>query len=272
MNHTGVLYGIIEFNENYYSVGYKREETPIWRPYFGKFHPNGHLKYEKIMHGDTLFSIILGIQANNYNFIQYGGSFYNSNDSVFTGIYNTDTLGNINIYRQYKNGKPSLGSFTNSVNTKYLISGYSPCYYTSFSQADAWAIKVNENLEYDTLYSFPFVYDSLCPFPIPTDTVDCDCDLITGYGEPVREEERYRLHLFPNPADKQVQVKLTDLAGSREKQHNTVVLYDLFGRKIRELSFVSEGTVEVKDLNPGLYLVAVEQRGMVLARTKLVVL
>jgi len=86
MNHTGVLYGIIEFNENYYSVGYKREETPIWRPYFGKFHPNGHLKYEKIMHGDTLFSIILGIQANNYNFIQYGGSFYNSNDSVFTEL------------------------------------------------------------------------------------------------------------------------------------------------------------------------------------------
>jgi len=272
MNHTGTLLSIIEFGEYYYVVGYKREVNPIWRPYFGKFTLNGHINYEYIMHSDTLFSIIFGIQKNNYNFIQYGQNFYSSNDSIYTGVFKTDTLGNIIIHFQNRNGSPAIGSFSNSINNKYLISGYSPCEYTSFSQLDAWAMKVNENLEYDTLYTYPFVYDSLCPFPIPTDTVDCDCDLITGFGEPVSITERYRVEVYPNPVIDRMQIRLNDLAEPGEKERKTVVLVDLFGRKIRELDFVTEATMEVKDMNPGLYLVVVEQRGMILARTKVVIL
>jgi hypothetical protein len=132
-------------------------------------------------------------------------------------------------------------------------------------------MKVNENLEYDSLYSFPFVYDSLCPFPIPTDTVDCDCDLITGYGEPVPVAERYRVEIYPNPATEKVQIRLNDLVGNENREWKKVILFDLFGRRVMEKDFVTETSLEAGRLNAGIYLVVAEQDGLVLARGKLVV-
>jgi len=271
MNHKGILNSALELHPSFYVAGFSRNGG-IFHPYLGKYTNAGQLSYEHTMHPDTLFTIIFGLREENNFFYQEGQCFYSTDPDEFTGVFKTDTMGIIITSMQNKNGSPGLDGFTNSIDNKYLISGYAPYDYTAFTQLDAWAMKVNENLEYDSLYNFPFIYDSLCPYPISTDTVDCDCDLITGYGEPVREQERYRLHLYPNPADEQVQVKLTDLAGSREKQHNTVVLYDLFGRKVKEKGFEKETVVETGKLNAGVYLVVVEQDRWILVREKLVVL
>jgi len=272
LEHVGALCAIVEFNNYFYPVGYQKDLIPRYLPYFAKVSQEGEIILESILHPDTLFSILVGQQREDSSFFQSAQCFYPSSDDEFTGIFRTDTNGVLSNYKLNYSGHPHLGAITRSLNDKLLIVGYAPYNYINPLDVDAWAMKVNENLEYDTLYTFPFVYDSLCPFPIPTDTVDCDCDLITGFGEPVSFAERYRIEVYPNPVIDRMQIRLNDLAEPGEKERKTVVLVDLFGRKIRELDFVTEATMEVKDMNPGLYLVVVEQRGMILARTKVVIL
>ena len=269
-DHIGALNSSVELNGSFYMVGFTRELSPVWHPYLGKYNQLGHLAYERIIHPDTLFSILLGIIEDNNLFYQDGQCFYDTSEE-FTGVFKTDTLGNLLLSMQNQNGSPRVGAFINSIDNKYLIGGHAPYDYTSFSQLDAWAMKVNENLEYDSLYSFPFVYDSLCPFPIITDTVDCECDLITGYGEPVPVAERFRVEIYPNPATEKVQIRLNDLTGQEYRELKKVILFDLFGRRVMEKDFVKETEVKTGKLNSGIYLVMVEKDGEVLARGKLVV-
>ena len=270
LSRKGALYNAIECYDNYYIVGYGRDGDIYW-PYLSKVDPTGHVIFEKVMHTDTLFSFIIGIYNVNNDFIQFGELCYGQSDPLFTGVFLTDTLGNLLLDIQNKNGSPNIGAFSNSIDNKYLVLGYAPYDYTSFTELDAWAMKVNENLEYDSLYSFPFVYDSLCPFPIPTDTVDCDCDLITGYGEPVPVAEWYRMEIYPNPAGEKVRIRLNDLTGQEKMELKKVILFDLFGRRVMEKDFMAETSLETGRLNAGIYLVVVEQSGEVLARGKLVV-
>jgi hypothetical protein len=271
LDHTGILNSALDQGSSYYIAGFTREEAPVWHPYLGRYSHTGQLLYEHTMHPDTLFTIIFGLREENDFFYQEGQCFYSNDMNEFTGVFKTDTMGILLKSLQNKNGSPNIGAFSNSIDNKYLISGYAPYDYTSFTQLDAWAMKVNENLEYDSLYSFPFVYDSLCPFPIPTDTVDCDCDLITGYGEPVPVAERYRVEIYPNPATEKVQIRLNDLVGNENREWKKVILFDLFGRRVMEKDFVTETSLEAGRLNAGIYLVVAEQDGLVLARGKLVV-
>jgi len=272
LEYVGGLCAVTESNNNYYTAGYKKDLIPRYQPYFAKVNTNGEIVFENILHPDTLHSILVGLQKVGNSFVQSGQCFYSPSDPEFMGIFKTDTLGNLTNHRLNFTGFPMIGALTLSIDNKILASGYAPYDYVNFNDVDAWAMKVNENLEYDTLYSFPFVYDSLCPFPIPTDTIDCDCDLITGYGEPVKEEERYRLHIYPNPADEQVKVRLNDVTGANDLKRKKVIMYDLFGRKVLEKRFEKEAYLDVGEKPPGIYVLVVELEGVVIAREKLIVL
>ena len=55
--------------------------------------------------------------------------------------------------------------------------------YTS-GQFDPTLFKLTQDLEQDTFYTTPFVYDSLCPYQIVSDTiVPDDCGVIVGIEE-----------------------------------------------------------------------------------------
>jgi len=239
LEQVGVLNSLVEHNDFYYTSGFIREAGPKWRPYLGKYNYEGQLEYNHILHSDTLFSILVGLIERNDTFYYSSECFYGSYDPIFTGMFKTDTLGNIIAHLQNKTGSPRGNAFVQVKDNKFLIGGYAPYDYNEFYELDAWAMKVNENLEYDTLYSFPFVYDSLCPFHIPTDTIDCDCDLITGYGEPVNDEDRYKLQVYPNPVEWKVKIQLNDLKGTDDTRKKRVILYDLFGREMMNKGFVS---------------------------------
>jgi hypothetical protein len=272
LDHVGGLSAVTEYNDHFYTVGYKKDLIPRYQPYFAKIAQNGQIVLESILHPDTLYSILVGIQRSGINFFHSSQCFYSSSDQEFTGIFHTDTNGVLVNHIINYSGHPNIGTFPISVNNKLLVAGYAPYNYSNPLDVDAWAMKVNENLEYDSLYSFPFVYDSLCPFPIPTDTVDCDCDLITGYGEPVPVAERFRVEIYPNPATEKMQIRLNDLTGQENRELKKVILFDLFGRIMLEKDFMKETNVGTESLNAGIYLVVVEQSGEVLARGKLVVL
>jgi len=272
LNQTGVLISLTEHADFYYTSGFTREAGPKWQPYLGKYNYEGQLEYNHILHSDTLFSILVGLIESNDTFYYSSECFYGSYDPIFTGMFKTDTLGNIIAHLQNKTGSPRGNAFVQAKDNKFLIGGYAPYDYNEFYELDAWSMKVNENLEYDTLYTFPFVYDSLCPFHIPTDTIDCDCDLITGFGEPISEEELYRLHIYPNPVDEIVQVRLHDITGADDNKGKKLIMYDLLGRKVTEKTFTKEVYIDVGGKPPGIYIFVVEQDAAVIAREKLIVL
>jgi len=280
-NHVGVLMSTAELNEVFYTVGYdyaavKTTDSKgyISDPYNGKFDLTGNLLYEKVLHPDTMFNFLYYIQpVSNGTLIQTGKVTHDTmgDPPYYMGVFKTDTMFNILNYLQNDTGSVTNECITASIDGKFLITGYCPP-ESSYTEVDGLAIKVNSDLEYDSLYSFPFVYDSLCPFPILTDTIDCDCDIITGYGEPVKVEERYHLHIYPNPADERVHIRLNDVMGTVDMQGEKLVMYDLFGRRILERDFVKETGLNLVGVTSGIYILVVEYKGVILAREKLIVL
>jgi hypothetical protein len=130
--------------------------------------------------------------------------------------------------------------------------------------------KLNSNLEFDTLYTTSFVYDSLCPYPIVSDTIDPDCGVIVHVPEPKEQPEAFEMKVFPNPAMGKVTVRIP---GYLQKQSGpadyraTTVYYqwgsaqleviDLSGRKITTLPVFQgtpEYTLDVSHWPRGLYL------------------
>jgi hypothetical protein len=270
--YVGSLISATEYNNNYYVVGYTKDLIPKWYPYFAKVNQDGDIIYEKILHPDTLLNTLIGILSSDQKFYHVGQCFYTESSPIFTGVFRTDTLGNLEKCLENFNGTPSGGAFTGSIDSKFLIGGYSPIVYSSANQVDAWAMKVNSNLDYDTLYEFPFLYDSLCPFPITTDTVDCDCDLITGFGEPVKIEDRYTLKVFPNPAEDAIHFKFLDRAGDLERETKEIRIFDLMGKPVLKAEIGKEVSLNVSQLSPGVYVAVVVNDGQVLAKEKVVII
>jgi len=272
LEKMGSLVSSTEFNDNYYTVGYTQSLDPKWYPYFSKVSLNGLIQNEIILHPDTLLNTLIGVLYSDQKFFHVGQCFYTGSSPIFTGVFRTDTLGNLEKSLENFNGAPLIGAFTSSIDSKFLIGGYSPIVYSSANQVDAWAMKVNEELEYDSLYTYPFIYDSLCPFPITTDTVDCDCDLITGYGEPVRVEDRYELKVFPNPAGEVIRISFLDRAGDLERTNKEIILFDLMGKPALKAIIGKEAVLNVSRLPAGIYVAVVLNDGQVLEREKVVII
>jgi hypothetical protein len=269
-NHVGSLLSSTEQSGSYYAVGYSFTGYPEYSPYFCKISVTGQLTFEKMLHPDTLFDNLRGIRNCGLNdFIIVGTGTTNLNDPASFRIFKTDTSGNILKYIQNDHGVSYYKCLTTTFNSKYLVSGFAPYNYTNQLQTDGYLVKINQNLDYDSIYTFPFVYDSLCSAQIPTDTIDCNCDLITGLGEGQTGAHKVELNIFPNPARDEVRIMVT---GEIKKESDLKLLvYDLFGRQVMRLPFRKEVRMDVSWFTAGVYIVSVEKEGTPVAWEKMVV-
>jgi len=109
---------------------------------------------------------------------------------------------------------------------------------------NTYAWKLNSNLEYDSIYTQPLVYDSLCPYPITSDTIPLDCEIV-GLDEPLQNPETGRLKVFPNPAFNQLHIEIPDkLKSGKQSPMFTITtiyhqwrsasleIYNLFGERL----------------------------------------
>jgi hypothetical protein len=124
-----------------------------------------------------------------------------------TGVIKTDSLGN---YINQIIFPDNYGFYTSTTtyNDRLLLGGAS---YSS-GYLHGCAIKLTSDLEYDSIYTTPFTYDSLCPHPIASDTVSLDdCEVvIVGIDDPVQNPEKTRLHVYPNPAGSSVTLEMPE--------------------------------------------------------------
>jgi len=130
--------------------------------------------------------------------------------------------------------------------------------------------KLNSDLELDSIYTIPRIYDSLCPYQIVSDTVDPDCGLIVSIKNPEEYSELYQLKIYPNPANQKVIVEIPEFlkkqTGPAGFQATTVYhqwgsatleVYDLFGRKMLEREVIraeKEVELDVSDWQAGMYV------------------
>ena len=138
-------------------------------------------------------------------------------------VLKTETSGNI-IKQKILNNKEWLANdATFTHDKKYLITAPDFINYWIF-----YLWKLNSDLEYDSIYTKPRVYDSLCPNPITSSTLYSTCDLATSVREPAFNTERVKMHLFPNPATTVLHVEMPECIQKNSKTEHlnvTTVLH-----------------------------------------------
>ena len=137
------------------------------------------------------------------NLVMFGGWLISNIESNV--VIKTDTLG---ILRKTLEFPQMTNTFTSAAKTsdnKFISVG-------NDATGGTWkiyAVKVNSDLEYDSIYSYPYTYDSLCPHAIVSDTIDPDCENVyVGVEEPFKNPETTRLKIWPNPARDRITIEM----------------------------------------------------------------
>jgi hypothetical protein len=198
-------------------------------PYLLKFNEYGQaIGQYPLMGADTVVrggaqSMVIGNDS-----IIYTGLVWTDDPTLFTGfceIYKTDTVGNTLCQRRLLDEDHPPSCIIKTFDGKIVVIGE----FFVDTNWDIYMWKMNENLEDDTLYTQPLVYDSLCPYEIQSDTVLLDCGLFVNIDEiPSQEEYESTIKISPNPSRDWVVLTLPDVVAGGKVE---VVVYDIFGRE-----------------------------------------
>jgi hypothetical protein len=217
------------------------------------------------------------------------GWFYNEDPPISRAII-FDTLGNI---------RDSLTLLNTGWLSKTAVTHDGKLlFYNTIEEDgnfDTYLFKLTQDLEQDTFYTTPFVYDSLCPYQIASDTiVPDDCGVIVGIEEQGGGEagkhggmeawEHGGMFLWPNPAKTIVNCQLSTVDfqfnSTLSVDHLSLVVYDIFGREIytEVVSSTREGggreggwQINVEGFPPGIYLAIVKEGSSLITSTKFII-
>jgi len=203
------------------------------------------------------------------------------------GVFKVDTSGTL------LQEKVLLTSHEQVPNDAYVTQDNKLFLITSVFVVEDWkwkvyAFKLNADLEYDSIYTAPFNYDSLCPYPIVSDTIPLDdCEVIVDIDDPIEHPEKSRLKVYPNPAQEKIAVEMPEylVRKSEGDRISTTTYYhqwsrvqlevfDLFGR----LMFVKEipqqenrVEIDVSSWPAGMYVARIVFMNEVVGSVKFVV-
>jgi hypothetical protein len=133
-----------------------------------------------LVHEDYDWGSLQSAVFINDTLLAGGATWFNNEDPPISRAVIFDTLGNIRDSLTLLNtGWLSNTAVTND--GKLL-------FYNTIEEDgdfDTYLFKLTQDLEQDTFYTTPFIYDSLCPYKITSDTiVPDDCGVIVGIEEP----------------------------------------------------------------------------------------
>ena len=260
---------IMDNQEFIYSGGRHIEDTatpPGDRPTVIKTDMNGNEIAYYDIRNNTWQAIIYTLNWFVDSTIALGGAWtYQPSSEGISRVVKVDRdfnlLDSITIFSDYWTFSDAVTTFDN----KLLIIG---SIYKYIRNSYAW--KLNSDLEYDSIYTHPYVYDSLCSHQIPSDTIPLDCVLV-GIDEPFKDPETGKIMVYPNPASEKIHIFLPDQlkTGMKNKifQLTTVYhqwkstileIYDFFGRRVFSkeiLKSEKELVIDVSAWPKGMYVV-----------------
>ena len=277
---------IVDKNNNIYSCGRHIEEEatpPGDRPTMLKTDENGNeISYHDLI-PDTWQANFFNINWFQDSTIEIdGGWILTPGGSGQIGVLKVDVNGNI---IDSANIMQTVYCFSDAVvdqdNKIFLVQGQH-----IGAQWCTYAWKLNSDLEYDTLYTQPMVYDSLCPYPIASDTIPLDCEVV-GLDEPFTNPETGRLKVYPNPASDILHIEIPEKLKTESStpafnittvyhhwKSATVEVFDLFGRKLYSKEVTpadKELCIDVSAWHAGMYVVRLVYLGRTAGSEKVVV-
>ena len=175
----------------------------------------------------------------------------------------TDTMGISTYYVEYPE--------TWMTNTQHTVKTFDNKFVSVSEGGDIWIYlyKLNSNLNFDSIYTHQYTYDSLCPGGVRSDTINPNCDLIVGIQYPKVESELYQLKVYPNPASVIVNVKFPEyleITGEKSGMSSSSVyyqwksssleVYNIEGKKVFEREIPKSQQqleMEISNWQKGLY-------------------
>lgn len=150
---------------------------------------------------------------------------------------------------------------------------------TQGNNSNIYLYKINADLESIPFDTTQYVYDSLCPHPISSGTIDLtDCLVITSIDELPTPDEYYEsirwipLKAYPNPVSGQ---ELTiEFENTQHHSNMELRLYDAFGKEIHRRNIYTgqqDTRLDVGHWPPGLYLAVIYSNGGAVGRCKVLV-
>ncbi|HLO90992.1 MAG TPA: T9SS type A sorting domain-containing protein [Lentimicrobium sp.] len=290
-----LIYGVNEFyygdpfslqissTGDYYEAGMHLHPNMTASPAFIKISQSGLPLYDADIMSDSYWGGLSSIDLLEDSLLVMVGGYYLDPNVRFHAFFKSDTLGNLLKIKNIPVASAGYWDVCKSSDNKFTAVG------NDFIN-NSWriiAVKVNSDLEYDSLYTQPFSYDSLCPHPIVSETINPTCDnVIVKIDEPFKEPSTTQLRVFPNPSDNLVTVELPKYlvvnskgnSGATTIHHQwskaTLQLIDLQG-KIQMQQEVSQSTgslqIVVSYLAAGMYQFRLLYQGKLVAGSKVMV-
>jgi len=215
------------------------------------------------------------------------GGQYAVNNTGYSMVIRCDTAGNIIKTKDVPLDGMPVGYSALTNDNKVVALGER--YLEGLGHWETCLFKYNQNLEYDSTYTKPRVYDSLCPHPVtPVETITLDC-IIVDTEEPLKKPENSMLQVYPVPASDKVTINLPEYYVIEDNSHHikttttyyqltgdkTIEVYDLNGRKTASYLLPDGQTsisLDVSNWVPGLYMARLVCKGKVWSQGKVMIL
>lgn len=265
-NCIGFFNACVQVGDTYYAAGSNYNYGPghFLQPLVACFDLNGNLLSYISSGPDTMYhslSQVVPVSDTSILLISAANTVYT--DPNYLMVFIADTLGYFT--KGFVRHDLIVSQFGDEVSimkdNKFLIPCSSPIGGIS-ANTDIVAIKLNANLEYDSIYTQPFTYDSLCPYPIVSDTVVCNCEPFVSVIE--SEKSMEKLNIAPNPA----QEWFTVTSSQANTQVGELHVYDMLG-SLQYEAILPTGTrqtnISCVGWKAGLYLVRWLSGGMVVS-------
>lgn len=261
----GFFTSCTQIGNTYYAAGshYQLGTEFFLRPLVARFDLNGNLLSYNYTQADTMYhELTQVVSATDTSLLLISAANTVFNDPNYLMVFIADTMGN--FQKSFTRTDLVVGQFGDEVakmrDNKFVIPCQSPLGWPG-PLTDVVAIKLNANLEYDSIYTQPFTYDSLCPYSIVSDTILCNCEPFVSVDE--SREVQQKLNIMPNPAGEWFNVVMPQAIQAVA----VLRVYDMFGRlhyEARVPSSERQTIISCEPWTPGLYLVKCQGGGKVM--------
>lgn len=267
----GFFTSCTQIGNTYYAAGshYQLGTEFFLRPLVARFDLNGNLLSYNYTPADTIYhELTQVVSATDTSILIISAANTVFTDPNYLMVFIADTMGN--FQKSFTRTDLVVGQYGDAVakmrDNKFVIPCQSPIGWPG-ANTDVVAIKLNANLEYDSIYTQPFTYDSLCPYPIVSDTIMCNCEPFVSVKE--AEKSMEMLNVSPNPATDRFTVSFVQAL----QQAGKLQVYNMLGREQYQSilpSGIQQTYVNCGNWSPGLYFVRL-QSGVKVLRGKVVV-
>ncbi|MBI9034619.1 MAG: T9SS type A sorting domain-containing protein [Bacteroidales bacterium] len=254
----------------YYSSIRHHYRDQGWVPALIKMDTLGNFEYvQDLAEGVYQYLQFYRIEWVNDSIIAGTADFANEESNTCTQAILVDTLGNI-IKQKCLLEQGGYSAWMDKTFDGKLL--YMTNTIDENDEFDVYLYKLNQELEYDSIYTQPFEYDYLCDHPIVEDTLDMEnCTLWLDAG-PIIRQERPELKVYPNPAKDFLVIRLPEYYSvsyqgelfktthtNYQYQKNAVLqIFNLNGQLMHEEKLQSaqtQSTLNVSNWQGGMYVV-----------------